>query len=176
MREILFRGKTVKGKWVEGTPLFITNEYSKNEFVLIVPLKTEFGCGELENFFEVLPQTVGQFTGLTDKNGKKIFEGDIVKCCHRWTNHNFGAVDEETFYNQKIKNAYGKEKKVTNGLYDNFYYYRNYCVEYFPTNGRYRVRNGSQFHDIKYSFILNHDIEVIGNIHDNPELLEVQND
>lgn len=169
MREILFRGKRAYSKeWVEGFYFNRNWEQIVHHFIKYETWDEGFVTNE------VIPETVGQYTGLTGKNGKKVFEGDIVKCRHRWTNHNFGGTDEEIFYNQKIKNAYGKYKETTNGLYDNFYYYRNYCVEYFSRNGRYRVRNGSQFHDLTYSFILNHDIEVIGNIHDNPELLEVE--
>lgn len=165
MSEILFRGKTKQGKWVFWNYCCVEKfDKSGYEYILIE-------IGEDGSSYEIIPETIGLFTGLTDKNGKKIFEGDIVKCRHRWNNHNFGGTDEEIFYNQKIKNAYGKYKETTNGLYDNFYYYRNYCVEYFSRNGRYRVRNGGQFHDLTYSFILNHNIEVIGNIHDNKELL-----
>ena len=72
MREILFRGKKIEdGKWLYGTPIFQDNEIAMVQW------------GEKEETFNlriigVIPETVGQFTGLCDADGKRIFEGDIL--------------------------------------------------------------------------------------------------
>lgn len=84
MREILFRGKRIdNGAWVEGGVISVDldtySEREKEKYThCIIKPKTEFYRGDLAEFNFVIPETIGEFTGMTDINGKKIFEGDIV--------------------------------------------------------------------------------------------------
>lgn len=134
MREILFRGKRLdNGEWVYG--FFWKDIWGDGESCYI------FYDGE---DYPVIPDTVGQYTGLTDENSVKIYDGDIVKFEH-------GREFDER------------------GIY-----FRNYVVEFINTYMTYglRLRNGSIHFTFKQSTATTHDAMVIGNIHDNPELIE----
>lgn len=134
MREILFRAKRIdNGEWVYGAyqpPV----EWGGRKWGVSISSVTEYGW--LEDIL-VIPETVGQFTGLTDKNGKKIFEGDVV--LYPWNDQ-----DKPERFTIKFKDGQfvASPVKETEDYWD------------FMVGG--------------YS----KEMEIIGNVHDNPELLE----
>ena len=70
MREILFRGKTDKGEWIKGN-LFIPDKED-------TPTQICIGTNVVRISYDVIPETIGQYTGLTDKNGTNIFENGYM--------------------------------------------------------------------------------------------------
>ena len=140
MREILFRGKRKDNEeWVKGHLGIEVGNQIVIEYCDFDDILDEY-CVE-ERF--IIPETVGQYTGLTDKNGlTKIFEGDIV----RYELH-------EIKNTAVIKYGAPKEESVCYGWYldDN---------------------NGNTAFLFCRNFIKDYNCQVIGNIHDTPELLK----
>ena len=119
MRTIKFRGKDhVNGEWVYG------DLFRMNGFPYIYP-----------GHYEVIPDTVGQFTGLLDKNGKDIYEGDVVA-------NDFGNANIVNMTVEWCTDGYWALHEIDGD--DTMHFVADYLKE----------------------------IEVIGNIHDNPELLK----
>lgn len=117
MRESLFRGKRAdNGEWIEG---FLVKKFDKWYI---------YDFDFLPYSSEITPETVGQYTGMTDKNGKKMFEGDIIK-------DRFDDIGQ---------------------------------IEYKPKYVAFIIQGW----ETGFAFWVKKDIEVIGNIHDNPELLK----
>lgn len=138
MRDILFRGKRkCDGLWVKGTGIIHQTDYygeKVDRYFIVDGTTTE--DNDIGIIYEVIPKTAGQYTGLQDKNGAKIFEGDIVK-----------------------------------------FLYLNPCSDGFDdTNCGEVIYSEDATFTVEGDYLLGelNDLEVIGNIYDNPELLEVE--
>lgn len=132
MMEILFRGKrTHNGEWVYGDFVRGNERKSLRDSIFVYDIETQSF-----NDYEINPSTLGQYTGLTDKNGKRIFEGDIAKVLQ------------------------GKDKDIA------YVGFENGAFMLYPKTGNIYERTLWEY------WYNDWDVEVIGNITDNPELLE----
>ena len=148
MREILFRGKILEeddvsqnGNWVYGYLVYAKSDFDDEtqRVADIIPHDTDrVYKGEYNVVFPCDIKTIGQYTGLTDKNGNKVFEGDIVKA------------------------------EINGGAYDKFVFPLG--VVAFE-NGVFGTKDAKNFTPLS-SYAPRVSFEVVGNVHDNPELLE----
>ena len=138
MRKIKFRGKrTDNGEWIYGD--LIQN-------VDCVKIREqEKDVKHIAKSFEIDPETIGQYTGLTDKNGTMIWEGDIVKATVSYNNAFQDRVDVKT------------------NIYE-IKYHEKYCYFYLARKQNNLLFDGNWSYNLK-------EIEVIGNIHDNSKEL-----
>ena len=138
MREILFRGKRVdNGEWIQGDIV----QFPVHGVVRIVEQEPSYKDAEVDS------DTVGQYTGLTDKNGRKIFEGDIIHLEY-----------SQVFFGGEYFGEYTAEVSYKEGC--------------FVTDG---INNGDEI-ETPLSGFDNDEVEIIGNIHDSPELLGGESD
>ena len=141
MREILFRGKRLdNGEWVYGYPVGWQNEGGDisivdSRFGACIDESGNLMMLEAPFVTKVDPSTVGQYTGLTEKNGKKVFEGDVVR--------------------RGYENANGS-------------FYDNMPVSYSVNYGGWLT---GCYERLTPKTVQRESVEVIGNVHDNPELL-----
>lgn len=168
MRYILFRAKRKDNEeWIEGFYVRLFEKengfYKAKHYIFDgnTKLGEERYCGH-GNYeqdvqickYEVIPETVGQYTGLTDKNGKKIFEGDILFVTVREYTKECGI---RKFTGNTVKTVwsveYAERRTQGNGFF------------VFGKDRRFSV-------GLTKSVIYNASPEIIGNIHDNPELLK----
>lgn len=141
MREIKFRAKRLdNNEWVYGNCI-IDNWGDENNNIIYGILEDRKAPSFIENWIpvKVNNNTLGQFTGLKDKNDKEIYEGDVVRIFA----YNF---DEEEFFVVKYNNDTARYELVSDDL----------CVS--------------------FDNVYNYEVEIIGNIYDNPELLEANNE
>lgn len=134
-REILFRAKRLgDGKWLEGC----LDYHLVTKLAFIRVARHRYTDVDM-----VLPETVGQFTGLIDKNRKKIFEGDVVR-----------HLNDSPYADDSIREI------------GEVYWDDSYC-------GWRRTSNGAFHHGVVDTYRLSPECcyEVVGNIYDNPELL-----
>lgn len=157
MREIEFRGKRLdNGEWVYGYYYNFLGEVSIIDVGFGLASEGSSMAFSLPDVIRVDPSTIGQFTGLKDKNGEEIYEGDVVK--GTWSDHS--ESDRPDLWTYAVV-KFG-EGEVDASDYEDFsIYIVGFYLDYIKGC------------DSTPATILHYkQIEVIGNIYENPELLE----
>ena len=156
MCEIIFRGKRVdNGEWVYG---YLSKSRGINRQLELCIDYEEKGimCSSI-----VIPETIGQYTGLKDKNGKRIFEGDVIR---------YADIDEYNCYIESLEfpEAYDGQDFSNMFAIDEVVYGINIGYPAFDLNRHnFEVNGLSELNESGQYFY-----EVIGNIHDSPELIK----
>lgn len=136
MREIIFRGKRIdNGEWVEGFYYSKRHRHRDGAFFGVVEHVISMGIIEISGAYgecsknieyKIIPETIGQFIGLTDANGEKIFEGDIVDCAREdeplkveWCEDSARFILSASTFCCDFDNYWGYEVEVIGNIYDN---------------------------------------------------------
>ena len=156
MREIEFRGKRIdNGEWVYGLPMYMNyiKQFTKHEWIDNLD-NNRVKTYQTSADFQIEEKTLGQYTGLKDKNGTKIFEGDIVRTQEYRTRPHSTNAKKKRFLGVVEYFEYQHHNSIA--IYDN-----GYKVKTFEDTGEYKCFDWSYFYDC----------EVVGNIYDKPELV-----
>ena len=155
MRKILFRGKCVDtNEWIEGYYTFD----GVNHWIERPSVDSALLCMDANS---IIPNTLSQFTGICDKNGVKVFEGDIFK------------FDDEVWasYYTSCGTEYNSWEVVNYAVIGFDDYYGRYDFVKYKFDENSVAADLHENHDIELADFIN-ELEVVGNIYDNPELLE----
>lgn len=156
MREIKFRGKCIcSDEWVYGD--LIHKRHDRDALMI----QDENGLGN-----DVVPESVGQFTGLHDKNGKEIYEGDVL-FVREWKNLAMGMFDHEEREMFSLEDCKGELLYESQRVV--------YLEEGAMCAGDYYISTLWDKQDKRHQYPI-FEVEVIGNIHDTPNLLSNGND
>ena len=169
MREIKFRGKSLSGKWVYGDLVHFTNTQGIDVSVIITCHQAtaesdDFDyalCYARNEYKIVIPDTVGQFTGLHDKNGKEIYEGDVL-FVREWENLAMRVFDHEEREQFSLEECKGSILHESQRVV--------YFEEGSMCAGDYYMCTLWDERDQRHQYPI-FEVELLGNIHDNPELL-----
>lgn len=160
MREIKFRGKSLNnGEWVHGD--LIENQGRFFIYHAMTETTLQDKDGHIVIVADAIDNnTVGQYTGLKDRNGKEIYEGDIIDINYKYDAHTpHGCIPDQDCICLGV---------VEYSQYTAAYELRVIKAEYPINVGSYKEEYCLNL----YSFDLEGYIDLVGNIHDNPELLE----
>lgn len=156
MREILFKGKRIdNGEWVVGqyvNTCYPGNGKETGHFIVVYP----------NEYHEIYTSTLCQFTGLCDKNGKKIWENDILMC------HGNSEDLVKTVFGE-----FGVRNIETGTIVDKVV---GWHYEIIPTDAISRCEPFCWSMPLTEDYIERCEMEVVGNIFDNPELLKKKSD
>ena len=160
MREILFRGKRIDdGKWIEGYYVKALDMYDEEIHVIMDLDAVFYPYGDVTGRNLVDPETICQYTGLTDKNGKKIWENDIL----------MGHGNREDL----VKVVYGEFPVINAETLEAVDKVIGWHYEVIPTDALSKCEPFCFPMPLTEEYVKICEFEVVGNVFDNPELLEV---